>query len=206
MEENSAHRDEEGNAALTALLRFMEARGLKAGALAKRAGFSPSAIYNLTAGRAAAPSTALLSKIAAAEGVTIAEIMAHANDPERVPVSHLVIAGGRVVVGNSKVTVPRPKTIEPSLELDACEIAGDGLHPVPAGWLVFYATHPQPADQLVDRLCVVRTRSAHDALIATIREGRDPGTFDLEPWHGAPLRNQSVIAAHRVVSLQPPAN
>ena len=154
--------------------------------------------------KATAPSTALLAKVAAAEGVTIADIMAYAHDPEHVPVSHVVISGGRIVVGNSTVKVARPQTIDPSLELDACEVAGDGMHPVPAGWIVFFATIPRPAAELVGQLCVVRVRGDQDAVVATVRAGRAADVFDLEPWHGSVRQGVQILAAHRVEVIQPP--
>ncbi|SCM71565.1 hypothetical protein KL86PLE_100266 [uncultured Pleomorphomonas sp.] len=62
-----------------ALFAFMKARGLKAGPLAEKAGVSPSTLYNLKQGKIKAPPADVLRKIAAAEGVTVDVILAHAS-------------------------------------------------------------------------------------------------------------------------------
>lgn len=198
------HNNDKGGPTLMALLRFMEARGLKAGPLAKRAGFAPSAIYNLTAGRAAEPSSALLRKIADAEGVTVADILAFGSEQEKVVVSNIIVSGGRVLVSNAAVSVTRPRQIDPGLEVDAAEVSGDGLFPVPSGWIVFFETAPRPAADLVGELCVVRARGMGEAIVGTIRNGRAPHEFDVQPWHGPTHQGLAILAAHKVVSLNPP--
>lgn len=200
----SYHIDESGHVATTALLRFIEARGLKVGPLAKRAGFSPSSIYNLTAGRATAPSATLLGKIAEAEGVTIADIMAYASEPEAIAVGYVIISGGRLTLGHNSTTVRRPSTIDPATELEAGIMQADGLYPLPDGWLVFWAKNPRPPEEMIGQLCVVRARGRSDALIGTIQAGRAVGTFDVQPWHGPVIQGLSVTAAHRIEAFQPP--
>lgn len=203
MSEDS-HKSDDGNAVLNALLRFMEARGLKAGPLAARAGFSPSTIYNLTAGRAKAPSAALLQKIADAEGVKVADIMAYATEAETIAVRYIVVSGGRLIVANSTISVTRPLTIDSALEVDAAQITGDGLHPIPHGWIAIFASMPAKPSALVGQICVIRLKGHSDALIGTIREGKDADSFDVQPWHGPVQQGVQIVAAHKVVAFQPP--
>jgi len=199
------HTNDTGATSLRALIRFMELRGLKAGPLAQKAGFSPSAIYNLTAGRAREPSMGLLQKIAVAEGVTVADIMAYGNDHEMIEAAHVVVSGGRVMSSHTRQMVSRPTTIDPKMPVSAAVVSGDSLFPVPASWIVYFASQPEELDKLVGELSVVYVEDARDALVGTITPSATAGRWDLQPWHGPVIRGLSVIAAHRVVSLQPPA-
>lgn len=199
------HKDESGDlAAKRALLRFMTAKGLKAGPLAKIGGFSASSIYNLEAGRAEAPSGKLLEKIAAAAGATVAEIMSYAEDPGTVVCEHVIVTGGRIVVGNVIIETHRPATVDPSLDLKADLVVGDGLHPIPDGWFVLYSERPSPAGEVIDQLCRLRLRGLSDPIYGKLLQGRTPGTFDVAPWHGPTRTEVEVLAAHLVVCIQPP--
>lgn len=190
--------------ALQALLSFMSARGLKASTLAKKAGFSPSVIYNLKSGLAAAPSSAILERIAAAEGVTVADILAFGRTPSRTEVNHLVIAGGRITTSRTKLMVDRPPTIDPAESIEIAVVAGDGLHPIPPGWLVFFTAESSDPVTMVGELSVVRSVGQQDAVIGTVLEGAT-GTFDLQPWYGSTSKGIQIIAAHKILAIQPPA-
>lgn len=198
-----AENDDSG-AAKRALFNFMEARGLKAGPLAKRAGFSASIFYNLKKGDAKTPSMETLERIAEAEGVTVADIFAYAKEPQKIDVRFAVISGGRVTASATNLSVVRPAEVEPAADIDVALISSDGLHPIPASWLVFFAQAPSDPAEVGGTLCVVRLLDQQDAVIGTVSPGASP-YFDFQPWHGPTVKNQRLISVQRVLAIQPPA-
>lgn len=105
---------------------------------------------------------------------------------------------------NFTVTVTRPLTIHPALEVDAAQITGDGLYPIPHGWIAIFESMPAKPSALVGQICVIRLKGQPNALIGTIREGKDADSFDIQPWHGPVQQGVQIVAAHKVVAFQPP--
>ncbi len=117
---------------------------------------------------------------------------------------NIVVSGGRIVMSNAAVTVMRPLTIDPSIEVDAAVISDDGLHPIPPGWAVIFSTRPTPPADLIGQICVIRAVGNKDAFVGTLRAGRSGDVFDVETWRGPLQQGLSIMAAHRVVAFQPP--
>lgn len=196
-----AEHDDSG-AAKRALFNFMEARGLKANTLAKKAGLSPSIFYNLRKGDAKAPSMETLQKVAESEGVTVADIFAFAKEPQKIDARYAVISGGRVTSSVTNMVVDRPVEMDSEIDVEVALVASDGLHPIPAGWLVFFAASTS-ADEMEGTLCVVRLLGQPDAVIGTISSSSD-SHFDFQPWHGPTLRHQRLISVQRILAIRPP--
>ncbi|MDX0251135.1 hypothetical protein GOC31_20780 [Sinorhizobium meliloti] len=60
----------------------------------------------------------------------------------------------------------------------------------------------KPNDDLVDELCIARTREGR-TLLRLLRKGRKPGTWDLVSITGDPLLDQELEWAERVIWLEP---
>lgn len=200
---SDTHNSDREPIARIALIRFIEAKGLNIGRLARLAKFPPSAIYNLKSRRTQSPSTTLLQKIATATGCSVSDILAYGEERPAVVSRYAIVSGGRML-SSSAINVPFPPTVDPTMELDCAIVAGDGLHPVPAGWRVFFKSRPGAASDLIGELCVVRGRDTDAAVIGYLRPGARPNTYDVQPWHGPVIPAVTVLAAHRVISLQPP--
>lgn len=197
-----AENDDDG-AAKRALFNFMAARGLKAGTLARKAGLSPSIFYNLKNGDAKTPSMDTLQKVAEAEGVTVADIFAFAKEPQKIDVRYAVISSGRVASSVQDMAVTRPTDLDATAEIEVALVSSDGLHPIPAGWLVFFALTGEAPEDVAGTLCVVRLFGQQDAIIGTVSPGTAP-YFDFQPWHGPTVKNQRLISVQRILAIQPP--
>lgn len=201
---NTADGSDFKNEAKAALLRFMRSRNLSANELARRAGFSPSAIYNLEAGRSKAPSNRLLEKIAKSEGVTISDILAHGADQPVLTIRHVVVSGARIITSTANMTVTGPNLADPAVQLEVAVVSGDAMHPIPAGWLLSFASNPEAPNDLIGDLAVLRTHGASDTMIGRLFPSCKNWHFNIEPWHGSVIKDETIVDAHRILFIQSP--
>jgi transcriptional regulator with XRE-family HTH domain len=199
-----------------ALQAFMDARGLKPHPWAKAAGLRSSTIYNFIAGRSHSLTYDSLQRLARAAGVSVDELVGGRAAPQArkkdvsasqttgkgaVALRWLVGIYGRLFPMDENVTVDRPVGLPQGVDAVAARIDGDGLHPIPADWLLFFSAEAKPPDELLGKLCVVRVRGATQPLVREIRRGSTAGLFTLLSWGAAPMENVEVVEAHPVLSI-----
>lgn len=210
-----------------ALQAFMAAKGLKPHPWAQAAGLRSSALYNFLAGRSHSLTTDTLQKLARAAGATVDEILSGTlNKPAghapkgtarpgsrptaaaptttsggEVALQWLVGAYGKMFAMDAAVAVPRPVGISPGVEAVAARIDGDGLHPIPSGWMVYFEAAAKSPEEVVGKLCVVRMRGAKQPMIREVRRGATPGLYTLLSWSAGPLEEVEVVEAHPVLSI-----
>jgi hypothetical protein len=97
--------------------------------------------------------------------------------------------------------VPRPVGVTPGIDVVAARVDGDGLHPIPSDWLVFFEAADKPPEQLIGKLCVVKVRGQSQPLIREIRRGSTAGLYTLMAWGSGPMENAEIVAAHRIASI-----
>lgn len=189
-----------------AFRKFMEARRLNPNALARGAGFSTSAIYNFMSGVSDSLSSSVLAKIAAFTGSSIDEILTGAiSNP--IPVRYRIGSGARMfpVDEDEGLTVATPPGVSGD-GVSAALVDGDGLHPIPSGWTVFFESEASEPGLLIGKLAVVRWSGGGDRpVVRTLRRGSQPGTFTLQALNGTLIEDVEVVAAHKVVSLSAPS-
>lgn len=200
-----------------ALQSFMDARGLKPHPWAKAAGLRSSTLYNFIAGRSHSLTYDSLQRLAKAAGVSVDELLggsksapqarkkeATAPSPTsegKVAVEYVVGVYGKLYDMDKAVEAPRPVGIPPGVEAIGARVDGDGLHPIPSDWLVFFDAVAKPPDAVVGKLCVVRMRGGQQMMIREIRRGATPGLFTLLSWSASPMENVEVVEAHPVLSI-----
>lgn len=203
-----------------ALLAFMEAKGLKPHPWAQAAGLRSSTLYNFLAGRSHSLNTDSLQKLAKAAGTTVDELLgskpAAPSKPSRhqeatapkpatggnvVSLRYVVGVYGKLFAMNEEIAVQRPVGMPPGVEAVAARVDGDGLHPIPSDWLVFFEAAAKPPESVVGKLCVVRMRGGQQPMIREIRRGATPGLYTLLSWGASPLENVEVVEAHPVLSI-----
>lgn len=193
---------------IIALRRFMESRGLKPHPWAQASGIRSSTLYNFLAGKSATLSSETLERLAQAAGSSVDEILGRApppnSDPARVPLRWTVGILGRLFLNETQETVSRPVGLSDSIALVAARVDADGLHPLRAGWLVYFEAASREPSSLVGKLSVVFLPGRETPLIREIRKGSQAGLFTLLPWSGAPLEDVNVEYAHLVVSMTQP--
>lgn len=206
----------------TALQAFMEAKGLKPHPWAQAAGLRSSTLYNFLAGRSHSLTSDSLQRLAKAAGATVDELLGGkpAAPPKQVgkneaaalprtptstghvvPIKWLVGIYGRLFPMDANVTVDRPVGLPQGVDVIAARIDGDGLHPIPNDWLVFFAAEGRPAEEVLGKLCVVRMRGSQQPMIREVRRGATPGLYTLLSWAASPLENVEVLEAHPVLSI-----
>lgn len=188
------------------LISFMEARGLKPHPWATKAGIRSSTLYNFLAGKSASLSSDTLQKLAKAAGATVDEVLGGTppekkREPNKVPVTALVGVYGRLFTMEETKQIERPVGVPEGVEVLAAKIDGDGLHPIPSGWYVFYEAKPRTPSELVGKLAVVEVRSQPQRLVRQIQKGSTAGLYTLVAWTSGPLADVEVAAAHAVVSI-----
>lgn len=185
-----------------ALRRFIERSGTNANALAKRAGVRSSTIYNYLSGTSQGLSLDVVAKLAEAGGGTIDELLGNTTGrPGPIPVQYEVGVHGRMFGVDRMMQIERPDWLPPGEDVIAALAPGEALRPMPGDWTVLFRREPQPPDELLGRLCVVRAQNHGEPLLREIRRGSQRGLFDLFWWSAPPISDVVVQAAHLVLSL-----
>lgn len=203
-----------------ALKAFMDTKGLKPHPWAKAAGLRSSTLYNFIAGRSHSLTSDSLQRLARAAGATVDEILsgitqgpagknkqkqltspAKTTSQGDVALRWLVGIYGRLFQVEGDVFVQRPVGIPAGVEVVAARVDGDGLHPIPTDWMVFFEANPRPPDRVIGKLCIVRVRGAQQPMIREVRRGSAPGLYTLLSWAASPLENVEVVEAHLVLSI-----
>ncbi len=87
----------------------------------------------------------------------------------------------------------------------AAVVDGDGLHPIPPDWTVFFEEATSDPAQLVGKLAVVRwSGGGSRPVVRTIRRGSGQGLFSLQALSGSMTEDVEILAAHKVVSISAP--
>lgn len=202
-----------------ALKTFMAAKGLKPHPWAQAAGLRSSGLYNFLSGRTHSLSAESLQKLAQAANATVDEILsgnlaAHGAKvrPKEgpaptttsrgdVPLCWLVGVYGKMFAMEKAMSVARPVGVLPGVEAVAARVDGDGLHPIPSGWTVFFDASVKAPEEVIGKLCVVRMRGAQQPLIREVRRGATPGLYTLLSWSASPLEEVEVVEAHPVLAI-----
>lgn len=171
---------------------------------AKLAGVSPGTIYNFLSGVSDSLSSGVLRKLADATGSSVDAILTGAKPPQTVPVTHRIGALGRMfsVSDDETITLSYPPGVTDRGELSAAIVEGEGMHPIPSGWAVFFVDQPEAPETLIGEMAVVRFAGGGDRpVVRTIRRGPEQGLFNLQAFNGTLIEAVEIIAAHRVVSF-----
>lgn len=108
------------------------------------------------------------------------------------------------MAGLTYLTVTRPPTVDPSLEIDAVEVVGDSLHPIPAGWIIFFESWPASPRNIYGRLSVIRVGGNPDAVVGVLEPAIAKGRFNVRVWGGEVFPDRHIMSAHLIAAIQPP--
>jgi hypothetical protein len=188
------------------LLAFMEARSLKPHPWAQKAGIRSSTLYNYLAGKSASLSSDTLQRLAEAEGCTVDDVLSgeapfKGGERDRVPIAELVGVYGRLFKMNEVEEIARPVGVPEGVAVFAARVDGDGLHPIPSGWHVFYEAEPRAPDQLVGKLAVVTVSGQSQRLVRQLQRGSTAGLYTLIAWGSGPMADVEVVEAHAVLAI-----
>ncbi|RBO51961.1 phage repressor protein [Rhodovulum sp. BSW8] len=185
---------------------------LRPATVSAKAGLDKSTIRRMFEGAIQSPRRATSLKIADALGLSIEEIVngtATASGGRTVAIAGKVGAGARVPVFDAYEKGDGPQVeCPPGLSphgVVAVEIEGDSMEPVySAGDLLFYtrwSAESVPSD-VVGKRCVCECEEGL-GWVKLIREGREPGLFDLHsfndqtpPMYGVRLKWAAQIKLH----------
>jgi transcriptional regulator with XRE-family HTH domain len=202
-----------------ALKRFMASRGIKPHPWAQQAGLRSSTLYNFLSGTSKSLSSDSLERLARAAGVTVDELLGSpAKPPPELPAqatAPLAVEAKRVslrwtvgIYGRlfemDAVTIDRPVGIAADEDVVAARVDGDGLHPVPPGWTVFFTRASHDPTALVGKVAVVRVPGHAQMLVREVRRGTQAGLWTLLSWNAAPLENVEITAAHLILAITQP--
>lgn len=187
------------------LLRFMEARGLKPHPWATKAGIRSSTLYNFLAGTSSNLSADTLQRLAKAAGSTVDDLLEGtpptSKTPRTAPLTALVGVFGRLFPVTEIEEVGLPVGVPDGTAVMAARVDGDGLHPIPAGWLVFYEAEPREPTALLGKLAVVTVRGQSQRMVRQVQRGGTAGLYTLLAWGAGPLTDVEVTEAHAVLSI-----
>jgi transcriptional regulator with XRE-family HTH domain len=203
---------------VSALKRFMAAKGLKPHPWALAAGLRSSTLYNFLSGTSKSLSSDSLERLAKAANVTVDELLGSAPRPQAAPAAapaeraasrHKVPLGWTIgIYGRlfemDPVTIDRPVGIGPEQDVVAARVDGDGLHPVPPGWTVFFARTAQDPASLVGKVAVVRVPGHAQMLVREVRRGTQSGLWTLLSWSASPMENVEITEAHPILAITQP--
>lgn len=188
---------------------FMDGRDLKPHPWAVKAGIRSSTLYNFLAGKSESLSTDTLQKLAKAADATVDEILggvAQRPKPSQATVAVTAVVGvhGRLFPMDEIEKIARPPGIPDDVEVLAARIDGDGLHPIPGGWLVLYEAGTRPPSALLKKLAVVKVAGKPNMMVREIRRGSAAGLFTLIGWGSAAVEDIEVEEAHLILSIVQP--
>lgn len=184
------------------LKRARKARGLTLERLAEAVDTSMGYLSDMESGKRPIPPGPMLTRLAAALQIPAAELL---REDATVPVVGYVAAGAEAHYyadgdgGLGQVEAPpgaRPSTV-------AVEIRGESLGALFDGWLAFYDETRNPVTpDLIGELCVVGLPDGR-VLIKRLKPTPDPARFHLLANTEAPLLDQEVTWAARVLTMRP---
>ena len=184
------------------LRRARKARGWTMQKLADEAGTSQAYVSQLETGRRIMPPGPMLERLAHALQIPAAELL---REDVTVPIVGYVAAGAEAHYyadgdgGLGQVEAPpgaRPSTV-------AVEVRGESLGPLFDGWLAFYDEARTPVTpDLIGELCVVGLPDGR-VLIKRLKPTPNPARFHLLANTEAPLLDQEVTWAARVLTMRP---
>lgn len=125
----------------------------------------------------------------------------------RVPVIAYIGAGSEVFPMDDHAQGTGLELVDPPTGLAqdcvAAIIRGHSMHPLKAGWLVFWAKDQDgvPEDCL-GALCIVQVRNG-PTLVKDLRRGSKPGLYTLESWNAPPREDVDVEWASRIIDIRP---
>jgi len=209
--QNSGARGENGDGARHALRAWLARNGLTPNSAAKKAGVSVGSIYNFLDGRSQSLSSGVLLKLAQVVGDSVDALLTGVAPEAKshIYVTHRVGGRGEMFdvddLSGDRLKVTRPPGIAADADVAAAVIEGQGLHPVPSGWVVFFESAARSPEMLLGQVAVVRySGGGPRPVIRTIRRGSRAGTFTLQAFTGELLEDVEVTAAHRVISFAAP--
>lgn len=188
---------------------FMDGRDLKPHPWATKAGIRSSTLYNFLAGKSDSLSTDTLQKLAKAAGATVDEILGGTlprPKPKQATVSVTAVVGvhGRLFAMEEHESIARPPGIPDDVEVLAARIDGDGLHPIPGGWLVLYEARTRSPTAMLKKLAVVKVAGKPNLMVREIRRGSTAGLFTLIGWGTAAVEDVEIDEAHLILSIVQP--
>ena len=184
------------------LKRARKGRGWTLQRLADEAGTSQAYLSQLETGRRIMPPGPMLERLAHALQIPAAELL---REDASVPVVGYVGAGAEAhyyATGDGNLgQIDAPPGARPSTV--AVEIRGDSLGPLFDGWVAFYdETRTPVTPDLIGQLCVVGLPDGR-ILIKRLKATADPARFHLLANTEAPLFDQEVSWAARVLTMRP---
>ena len=184
------------------LKRARKARGFTLDRLAEALDTSKGYLSDMESGKRPMPPGPMLERLAAALQIPAAELL---REDASVPIVGYVGAGSEAHYyasgdgGLGQVEAPpgsRPSTV-------AVEIKGDSLGATFNGWLAFYDETRNPVTpDLIGQTCVVGLPDGR-VLIKLLKATADPARFHLIANTEAPLLDQEVAWAARVLTMRP---
>lgn len=194
--------------ARAALKLWLKANNLSPYSAARKAGISPGTIYNFLSGTSDSLSSAVLQKLAAVTGNSVDNILTGTAPRSLIPVTHRIGTQGRMFdVDDARLSLARPPGLAGDDEFSAAIVDGDGLHPIPSDWAVFFRSQPTEAEKMIGQMAVVRFEGGGERpVIRTIRRGTKPGLYTLQAFNGAITEDVQIVAAHLIASFAKPAS
>lgn len=185
------------------LRRLMDEQHLNPHALAQKANIRPSTLYNFLSGVSETLSVPVIEKIAAVTGASVDVLLGKAPMAGgAIPVEWEIGNLGRLYPDDRNLQLDRPPGLDPADDIVAAITHDEVLRPMPGEWNVLFRRQPEDPEQLLGKLCVVRTPGHSGPLVRELRRGSRRGLYTLNFWSSAPMEDVEVLAAHRIVSLQ----
>jgi len=190
-----------------AFRRWLDLTGVNANEAAKAAGFSVSAIYNFLNGDTKSLSSTILSKLSLAYKCSVDSIMGGRAEITNViiaPIKILYRVGARgsmFVCEDNLVAAPPAGAALPS-GVSAAVVDGDGLAPIPDGWVVYFRDEASEPDRLEGKMATVRYSGGGDRpVVRVILRSQFEGLWTLKALDGSLTEDVKIVAAHEIVAF-----
>ena len=202
-----ARMDVHQEAAHAIVEKMMEATGLDATNLARRAKVAPSTLTRFLNGDVKhSLSLKTLTKLSQASGVPLPSSIVASSEVETVPIVGYVGAGYKfypfddALLGDGLEQVPAPPGSDANLV--AVGVKGSSMIPSFAeGDLLFYTRDAGfDRDECLYQECVVKL-VAGEIYVKVIKPGRTPHTFNLESFNAAPIMDVEIEWAAPVLHI-----
>lgn len=185
-----------------ALGNIMKRHGLTLTKWARDAGIAEGGFRNFMSGRTDSISISSYEALANAVGVSVSTLLG-----EQVPVVGRVGAGQEMfpiddhAMGDGIDMADAPPGVSPD-SVVAVEVAGTSMHPIAAGWLLFYRRDVYGVtDECINKLCVCQIKDG-PTYVKEVRHGTN-GKFTLTSWNAPPIENVELAWAARVIDIRP---
>lgn len=119
-----------------------------------------------------------------------------------IKITYRVGARGSMFICEDNLVATAPDGVAVPGGVSAAVIDGDGLTPIPSGWVIYFRNEDSNPSALEGKLATVRYSGGGDRpVVRTILRSKFEGLWTLRAMDGSLTEDVQIVAAHEIVAF-----